>query len=289
MPILPPLRLGPINPIALARSSGITRRPALFMNIPKVPRPGLRGLGLDLPSLYDAGNLPADDPSSVLGAISLNTSAASIYIPGVGTVDTSTISQVKGWIDTLESWLGIGSGRREADIIVPVQNQLSNSWQPCVNAILVAAPCNLAVFNQCYRQVWAGAVAFMQFVQQRNIFTDGRASQQALNTIMPYIDGSCGYHWPPPMRPTMFNCINWGVGTIGGNGTTGILGAIDRTIRACGGSGPPGVEPSPTGQLPHPNPPGSLPLPLVRGLSGTHLLLVGLGVFALAMYGRRRG
>jgi hypothetical protein len=293
-------RIEPFDAAHLARISGIARPFTYSVRIPNIQRPGLRGMGIilpQLPTIPDAGAVPFDDPSGVYGTASsvdpavydFPNSGPSIDIPGVGPLDSQTVRDVHGFISDFLSWLGIGAGRREADLITPTQNRLTDSWGPCVNAILVGQRPSCDTLRQCYLRTWQGAVAFIQFVSRRDIFSDGRASTQAMNGIMPYVDGSCGYKWPPPFRPTQFNCLGWGGGTIGGNGTTGILGAIQRAMNVMGCGAPPPVTPVPGGGFtPHPEPvlPGGGPL--LGGLSG-NTLLIGLGVLALYMYGRRRG
>jgi hypothetical protein len=107
------------------------------------------------------------------------------------------------------------------------------------------------------------AQQFISFVSSQH-FTDRRASGQALNTVMPIVDGSCGYPVPLPpygqrFQPTRFNCLTWGDGTIGGAGSNGILGAIQRAIVARGGT----VQPAALLQnaIPQIGTPGSSTLP----------------------------
>lgn len=135
----------------------------------------------------------------------------------------------------------IGRGRSEADIIVPIQNQLINPQRTGqldqITQALVQRP-TVAGLQAMYDAVQRIGQAFMAFISDPK-FQDGRASQQAADTIMPYINGTCGYHWPPPMQPTAANCVRWGDGTPGGPGNDGMLGAIARAILMQGGSVPP--------------------------------------------------
>lgn len=252
--------LAAINPIALAVDSGVTRVPRFRAPIPPVPRPhlltdqlhgcmcglrslppdygSLRGLGLTLdPNTFDINNLQV--PSAGSGNISvLQTMATGTgFIPGIGQIAATAITTFKSFISSFESWFGIGAGRREADIIVPTQNNLMTYLGGITNQILVGQTPSLDVLLGLYRQVWMSGVAFQEFVLQGQ-FTDRRASGQALNTVMPFIDGSCGYAVPVGMiaTPTQQNCISWGNGTIGGVGTTGMLGAIGRAITNQGGT-----------------------------------------------------
>lgn len=136
----------------------------------------------------------------------------------------------------------IGRGRREADIIVPLQNQLINpqgtGQLDQITQVLVHNP-NVPALQSMFSAVQRIASAFMEFISDTSRFTDGRASEQAANTIFPYIDGTCGFHWPPPMHPTQHDCLRWGAGTPGGDGTDGMLGALARAILRQGGTVPP--------------------------------------------------
>ena len=140
-----------------------------------------------------------------------------------------------------------------------------------------------------YQQVWSSGVAFQEFVLMRN-FTDRRASGQALNTIMPYIDGSCGYAVPEgyTATPTQWNCLSWGDGTLGGVGTNGMLGAIGRAITNAGGTIPTlpdlhqsansGIKPTQVIS----NPTGTFGLPAT--IAGISTPLVLAGVIGLFLY-----
>jgi hypothetical protein len=196
------------------------------------------GSGFDLSTL-DVNNLPV--PSAGSGSLSVLQTIASgaQFIPGVGQIGSVVAQSVLQSVNQLEAWFHIGSGRREANIIVPVQNQLMAHLGTITNQILTGATPSITDLQNMYRDVWASAVAFQEFVLLRN-FIDRRASGQALNTVMPYIDGSCGYPIPvgPTATPGQFNCLSWGDGTIGGVGNNGMLGAISRAISNMGGSAP---------------------------------------------------
>lgn len=178
-------------------------------------------------------------PSSGSGNTSiLNTVAAGVsFIPGIGPVAGGVIAAVSGLMKALNGW--IGKGRQEADLIVPVQNQITAALGPVTQQILTGQSISTAQLINLYQQVWMMGVVFQEFVLQSR-FTDRRASGQALNTMMPYFDGSCGYSVPAGKTayPTQHNCMTWGDGTLGGPGTDGILGAIARAIRAAGGQAP---------------------------------------------------
>ena len=320
--IYPQGSMSAIDPISLAEVSGATKIRRFAAPTPPVIRPfllthQLRGCacdgGMALPpdygtlrglgqSPYGAGVDPStfnvnalQVPSYGTGNISVLQTAAlgANFIPGVGQIASIAITTLNTMLAKFEQWFGIGAGRREADIIVPVQNTLVNQTLGGITQqILSGTAPTLDTLNNLYRQVWTQGVGFQEFVLMRN-FTDRRASGQALNTVMPYIDGSCGYPVPVGITasPSRFNCLAWGSGTVGGVGTTGMLGAIGRAIQMAGGTVPTlpdihqaanqGISPSqivtnPTGLF------GSLP-PTVMGIS-TPLVL--FGVVALFLYKR---
>ena len=249
-------KVRPVDPITLARQSGITKPYALFIPPPVAspflltnqlsgcncgagclgtlgapPSPGLAfspGYQLKVPSL----NIPG--VTSVLQTIGQGLN----FIPGAGPIAANIATNFTQYIQQFETWLGIGAGRREADLIVPVQNDLViNTLGHITDQFRVGQNPTLDQLKELYRQVWMAGVAFMEFVLQSD-FTDRRASGQALNTVMPYIDGTCGYAEPigPKAFATRSNCITWGTGQIGGNGTDGMLGTLARAIQAAGGT-----------------------------------------------------
>jgi hypothetical protein len=202
---------------------------------------GFRGLGVtSCPQSFNINNLGV--PSMGTGNTSILQTLANgaDFIPGVGAIDAMTGGAFTTILSMFGQWFNlIGAGRREANIIVPVQNQLMAHLGTITNQILVGLSPDTGVLTQLYRDVWASGVGFQEFVLMCN-FTDRRASGQALNTVMPYIDGSCGYQVPLGLQatPTQFNCISWGDGTIGGVGTNGMLGAIARALTAAGSTVP---------------------------------------------------
>lgn len=198
----------------------------------------LGGLGFTLPwegTDISTSSTEAASSGGILNAVSMGAS----FVPGIGTLAGSTISIFSNAIKSFETWLGIGKGRAEADIIVPVQNELMNRLNQVTNAILLGKSPSMVELQGYYLEVWQLGLGFMEFVINPQ-FTDRRASGQALNGIMPYIDGSCGY--AVPLGTTAYagshNCLSWGSGTLGGNGTDGMLGAIGRAIRNMGGTLP---------------------------------------------------
>lgn len=164
---------------------------------------------------------------------------AAQFIPGIGEIASEVVNTFDVVLNELTGWLGIGAGRQEANLIVPVQNQVMAALGNVTNQILTGSVVSVATLQGLYRTVWQYGVGFQEFVLL-NTFTDRRASGQALNTVMPYIDGSCGYPVPvaSTATPGKWNCLTWGAGTIGGPGTNGMLGAITRAIQAQGGALP---------------------------------------------------
>ena len=290
-----------IDPAMLAYQSGMTKeRTGLAGIVPCIPLPfmltdQLRGgcacqeptqLGFVLPDGFDLGaNVPSAGTgnTSILNAVA----AGSAFIPGIGTVVSATLSTVNQMVSRFESWFGIGAGRREADLIVPVQNDMMQRLGLVTDQILVGQNPDLATLQGLYRQVWMQGVAFTEFVLLKT-FTDRRASGQALNTVMPYIDGTCGYAVPvgATASPSQSNCLSWGDGTIGGVGTNGMLGAIGRAIVENGGS----VQDLPTVQLAANQGfrVAATPPPPTTILGFSTPLAMALGVGALYLFSRKR-
>ena len=252
------------------------------------------GLGVySCPTTYSSQNLGV--PSAGSGNISILQTIAvgANFIPGIGTIGGASIQTVLQAVSQFEAWFHIGAGRREADIIVPVQNQLMAHLGTITNQILTGATPDATTLQGMYRDVWASAVAFQEFVLMCN-FTDRRASGQALNTVMPYIDGSCGYQVPAGLTesPAQFNCLSWGDGTIGGVGQNGMLGAIGRAITNAGGTVPAlpdlhqsanqGISPTQINPFSPTNPifgVGGLLPPTIAGISTPLVLAAGLALF----------
>lgn len=88
---------------------------------------------------------------------------------------------------TVESWIGIGKGRSEADLITPIQNAIGDRLVQINSEIATANIPKLQSFILELQQMGA---YFRHFVSDPDKFPDGRASTQALNTIMPLIDGT---------------------------------------------------------------------------------------------------
>ena len=143
--------------------------------------------------------------------------AASIAaaIPGAGTI----VAGVLEIGETIINAIGIRSGADEADAITRIQTPLGNQ--------LVAINAAIPYANSTQLQTMFQAVAklgqeFQSFVAQP-AFVDGRASTQALNTIMPLVNGT-GQYTSKNSAPGCSHC-----GPAGG-GEDGIEGSIVRQL-----------------------------------------------------------
>jgi hypothetical protein len=139
--------------------------------------------------------------------------------------------------EALLNVIGIRRGADEENVITRVQTPLGNQLIAINNAIPYASVQQLQVLYNAVAQM---GQQFRQFVANP-AFTDGRASTQALNTIMPLIDGTGSYsskNSPP-------GCNHCGPA---GGGEDGTLGSISRQITRMGGItyAPPIVTQGPT-------------------------------------------
>jgi len=207
-------------------------------------------LGLNMESIADTDisaeeSATLDQAFSQFSAGDLTGAASTLGLTGLVSAGAITAGAATGIGAAIAIAIALskllGRGREEADLITPVQNQLINrqgtGQLDQITQMFIRNP-NLTGLMALYDQVVRIAQHFIEFVSDAT-FQDGRASAQALNTIMPYVDGSCGYVWPPPMHPSQQNCVSWGDGTPGGVGTNGMLGALARAIQRLGGTVPP--------------------------------------------------
>jgi hypothetical protein len=198
----------------------------------------------------------------------------SFGLRGLAQDTTTQDQQAQDFQKTLNDLLAaLHPGSSEADVIVQkAQNPLMANMGIITNQFLSSANPSVATLQSLYNSVanqWANFKAFVSSPQ----FTDRRASAQALNTVGPIIDGTCGYPARLPNGPVgpapLSNCGHWGAGTLGGDGTNGMLGALQRAISGQGGAVPLGPL---TAGLPSSL--ASIPL--------TTWLLIGLGVLVIA-------
>lgn len=140
----------------------------------------------------------------------------------------------------------IRAGAREANQIVPVQNQVGDLLAQVNQRI--QDPATTVEELQAMRQTVIDAGdAFNQFTRQ-STFTDGRASRQARLTIFPLLDGTDG-------DGNRVSVDAWNNPVNGGT-----IGSIDRAIAERGGS----LAPAGSGD--------SGPLVIAAGLIGALLL-----------------
>lgn len=165
----------------------------------------------------------------------------------LGQFDPLSAIELSGAVITVfrraEEMLGIGEGRREADVIVPVQNQIHDRLAQISAAVNSG---NIQQLQMWFAEVQQMGIYFLNFLRDPR-FTDGRASEQAANDIMPLIDGSGDYAWP--------NLVPGGIARQDG----GLSGQITRRILALGGKvGPSQISQSfgvPQLQVPEPGHP----------------------------------
>jgi hypothetical protein len=163
-----------------------------------------------------SGISPVDTTLQSVDAGISSAAQVSASIPGVGPI----ISGVLKIGEMLVNAIGIRSGADEADVITKVQTPLGNQLIAINNAIASATPDELVTMFQAVEQLGS---EFRQFVAS-SVFTDGRASTQALNTIMPLIDGS-GSYTSKNSQPGCIHC-----GPLGPAGSDGTLGSINYRL-----------------------------------------------------------
>jgi hypothetical protein len=194
---------------------------------------GFTSTGQQTPTFGDSfvdtfGSPSKVDLSSMMGLVETGLN----YVPVIGPIASTALQLFTSVAGSLEHFFKLGSGRREADLITPTQNQVGQF----LSQIDIATPKanTLPILQHLYQVTDQAAVQFLNFLTDPR-FTDGRASQQAANDILSQINGTCGYHWPD-MQPTQFNgCMAFGVAQ------TGRLGTLAAKIRALGGTIPTGA------------------------------------------------
>lgn len=152
---------------------------------------------------------------------------------------TSAIVNAKQMWDNLQAALGIGAGRREADVITPIQNRLVSSVIAPLTDYLtnlkngaIQPDCNQ--LNQDIGIVTQAEKSWLDYLHNTK-WTDGRAAQQAEATLAPYFTGLktglpaaiqqyCGSATTTvgtipvigPLLTTATGDINWPVVAVGG-------------------------------------------------------------------------
>jgi len=116
-------------------------------------------------------------------------------------------------ISQIESFFGIGAGRREADQIVPIQNDLHyNVIKPVYDILELSdksgVSCQtLATLYQSAYAAWSKWIEFLHNTQ----WSDGRAAVQAENTLAPYWNTILGGPGAPGGLEQIFNSRQCGV------------------------------------------------------------------------------
>lgn len=145
------------------------------------------------------------------------------YYAGLGQIDIGALGSIfdaaKSMWDNLLASLGIGAGRREADVIVPVQNRIVSDVIAPIFAYLDGA-LNKGQTTDCTTvknyvgELSAAKQNWLFFLHNTN-WQDGRAAQQAEATLAPY-----------------FTQAETGLQTLTAKycGSTGVIGAVGDTI-----------------------------------------------------------
>lgn len=273
------------------------------------------GLGLTLPSFISDVQQTLDfvPPAGMSQGLDILNGVASglDFVPGVGPLASSVVSIFSSALSSFDHWLHIGAGRSEADLITGPPNHIQDQVMNQIKSISYVGLSSNSVqqLQALIQELYQLRASWLTFISNTSHFHDGRASEQAANTVMPYLDGTCGYHWPPPMNPGQREGCGGAWATDFGYGA-GLLGALEKGLADRGGQvSPPqitqGMSPfGPYLQTPIPGLPeipqaGTLPpvSPIrtiqsagvvpVGGLSSSAPLLLGAaGVLFLSMRGR---
>lgn len=83
-----------------------------------------------------------------------------------------------------------GKGRKEADIISPLNNKITERLGQ-LDAVILGSNSTVPQLQAAFDEVFALGSYYIKFTQDPR-FTDGRASKQGQATIMPLIDGTLG-------------------------------------------------------------------------------------------------
>lgn len=157
---------------------------------------------------------------------------------GLGQIDPATIVALQEafvhakdlWED-LQNIFGIGAGRREADVIVPIQNQITQQILAPVGDFLERVRNNQVVATCAECTTWktqldAAEQKWLTYLHTTK-WVDGRAAQQAEATLAPIFQSQ---------KTELQQCITAKCGIIGGG--TGIItnpdGSINWPIVAAG-------------------------------------------------------
>jgi hypothetical protein len=134
-----------------------------------------------------------------------------------------------GGSSIIQSLVGsIGRGRKEADIIVPVQNQVWEVLRVMMDDTNAAG--DTMTVRQLLDEYFLTIDTYRRFDRftRDPRFTDGRASRQARDTIRPYVDGKLDSGQFSQANPAFL--------------TGGFLGDLERRITRRGGVAPGNVS-----------------------------------------------
>lgn len=161
--------------------------------------------------------------SQINGGLGLTTTTPT---GGGGGIDPATITALmQAFVHAKDLWndiqqiFGIGAGRHEADIIVPIQNQLTNTILAPVGDFLQQVRTGLHVPTCTECSTWLGQLkqaqtSWLNYLHNTQ-WQDGRAAQQAEATLAPIFKSQLD---------ELQQCVTAKCGTAAGGG--GSVGAI---------------------------------------------------------------
>jgi hypothetical protein len=193
---------------------------------------------------------------------------------GLGFVDPGTaamaLQTASGFVSKIESFFNIGAGRREADQIVPYQNDVHyNVLAPVASAL--EGDLSYNQLQSLYKALTDAETAWLKFLRETQ-WSDGRAATQAESTLAPIFSS---------LKSQLVSRLSAKTGGLfsGETITTWFPSYVP-------GLGPEAVFPMPGTALPGPQ---GLPVAPVAaaGISGAVILPVLLGLWLINR--RRRG
>jgi hypothetical protein len=152
------------------------------------------------------------DTNTANFALSTASAGVGLMVP-LGLISTGVGAPVGAALlagQAILSGIGIRSGANEADAIVPAQNAIGARLKE-INAGIGTA--SIPTLQAWFNELQATAAEFRKFVTDPR-FTDGRASTQALNTLMPLIDGTDASGYPCELNAWGNPCNGGTIGTI---------------------------------------------------------------------------
>lgn len=155
---------------------------------------------------------------------------------GLGQIDPGTMFAIneafvhaKDLWDDIKRIFGIGAGAREADAIVPLQNQITEQVIVPVSAFLTGVN-NSTITPTCSElQTWLNQVTtteqkWLDFLHKTQ-WADGRAATQAEATLAPYFKNA---------KTDLQKYIQQKCGVLGGGGIPTPIGEISLPMLALG-------------------------------------------------------